>query len=150
MNRLLNPGLHSYDALQLGDYFDTHKAKITTEMIHAFAELTGDRFEIHLSDAGAQKHGFPAQVAHGLLVMSLIEGLKSQAKVQLNSFAALGWDWTFKHPVVVHDEIECRVTLMAMRNAGPKSGLLTLDLKVLNQRGQTVQQGSTRLMVHRL
>ena len=149
MSRLLKPGLHPYDSLQISDHFDTDKAQITAQVIHAFADLTGDRFEIHLSDAGAQKHGFPAQVAHGLLVLSLIEGLKSQSLVQLNSFAALGWDWNFKNPVLVNDEIHCRITLMAMRKAGPQSGLLTLQVDVLNQRDQTVQQGLTRLMVHR-
>lgn len=149
MTRLLPPGLHPYDMLQLGDYFDTDIAQITTQLVLAFSELTGDRFQIHLSDSGAQAHGFPAQVAHGLLVLSLVEGLKSSAPVQLNSFAALGWDWQFVTPVLAGDTIRCRITLVEKRTAGPRAGLLRLDVKVFNQRGQIVQQGQTRVMSQR-
>lgn len=148
MTRQLPPGLHLYDTLQPGDYFDTDTAEITTDMIQTFADLTGDKFEIHLSDSGAQTHGFPAQVAHGLLVLSVIEGLKANAPVQLNSFASLGWDWRFTRPVLAGDTVQCRITLLNKRRAGPKSGLLTLQVMARNQHGQTVQQGETRLMVH--
>lgn len=147
--RLLPPGLHLYDALHPGDHFDTDTAQITANMIESFADLTGDRFEIHLSDAGAQAHGFAAQVAHGLLVLALIEGLKSSAAVQLNSFAALGWTWAFTQPVFANDTIQCRITLLEKRKAGPQSGLLVLQVTVQNQHGQMVQQGQTRVMVHR-
>ena len=148
MTRLLPPGQHTYATLQPGDYFDTDTAQITAAMILAFADLTGDGFEVHLSDAGAQRHGFQGQIAHGLLVLSLVEGLKSRAKVQLNSFAALGWEWSFNAPVLAGDTIRCRVTLMSKRKAGPQSGMLKLQVVVTNQHDQTVQQGLTRLMVH--
>ena len=144
----LPPGLHLYDDLHQGDFYDTDTAQITAAMIRTFADLTGDRFEIHLSDSGAQAHGFPALVAHGLLILSVIEGLKANASVQLNSFASLGWNWRFALPVLINDTVQCRITLLNKRRAGPKSGLLTLQVTVHNQHGQTVQQGETRLMVH--
>lgn len=148
MTRLLPPGLHLYNALQPGDYFDTNTAQITAAMIRTFADLTGDRFDIHISDEGAQAHGFPAQVAHGLLVLSVIEGLKASAPVRLNSFASLGWTWQFMRPVLAGDTVQCRITLLNKRRAGPKSGLLTLQVTARNQHGHTVQRGETRLMVH--
>ena len=147
--RLLPPGLHPFDTLQTGDHFDTDTAEITRKAILAFADLTGDRFQAHMSDAGARIHGFAGQVAHGLLVLSLIEGLKSTASVQLGGFAALGWDWQFASPVLAGDSIRAQVTLLAKRTAGPKSGLLTIGIHVSNQRGQCVQKGQTRIMVHR-
>ena len=147
--RLLPPGLHRFDTLQPGDHFDTDTAEITAKAILAFADLTGDRFQAHMSDTGAQVHGFAGQVAHGLLVLSVIEGLKSTAPVQFDGFAALGWDWQFTLPVLAGDSIRARVTVLAKRAAGPKSGLLTLSLQVCNQHGQCVQSGQTRVMVHR-
>ncbi|MBC7739719.1 MAG: MaoC family dehydratase [Candidatus Saccharibacteria bacterium] len=148
--RLLPPGLHAFDTLLTGDHFDTPTLRITPEVIRAFADLTWDHFEIHLSDAGAQAHGFAAQVAHGLLVLSLVEGLKSNAPVQLGGFAALGWDWQFARPVLAGDTIRARVTVLNRRNAGPRSGMLTLGLEVLNQHNQCVQKGQTRVMAHRI
>lgn len=147
--RPLQPGLHPFDTLRQGDHFDTDKAEITAKSILAFADLTGDRFEVHMSDQGAQAHGFARQVAHGLLVLSVIEGLKSSASVQFGGFAALGWDWQFALPVLAGDTLQARVTVLAKRSAGPLSGLLTLGIQVFNQNGDCVQKGQTRLMVHR-
>lgn len=149
MSRVLSPGLHQYDTLLPGDHFDTDTATITADLILAFADLTGDRFAIHQSDAGAQKHGFRAQVAHGLLVLSVVEGLKSRAPVQFNGFAALGFDWRFTRAVLANDAIQCRVTVLNKRAAGPRSGKVLLDITVKNQRDEIVQQGQARLMVHR-
>lgn len=150
MTRQLPPGLHPYGSLQIGDWFDTDIAHITRQMILNFADLTGDHFQIHLSDSGAQAHGLPAQVAHGLLILSLVEGLKSRSLIQMNSFAALGWEWQFVTPVLAGDTIRCRITLLEKRKAGPRAGLLRLDVQVFNQRGQMVQQGQTRIMARRV
>ena len=148
--RLLPPGLHAFDTLLTGDHFETATARITPEAIRAFADLTGDDFEIHRSDAAAQAHGFAAQVAHGLLVLSLVEGLKSRAPVQFSGFAALGWDWHFAKAVLAGDSIHARVTVLNRRKAGPQSGMLTLGLDVFNQHNQCVQKGQTLVMAHRI
>ncbi len=149
-DRRLPPGLYAFETLLPGDHFDTDTTLITPAAIRAFADLTGDGFEIHLSDSGAQAHGFAGQVAHGLLVLALVEGLKSSAPVQFGGFAALGWDWQFTLPVLAGDSIRARVTVLNRRAAGPQSGLLTLDLQVFNQNNQCVQKGQTRVMVHRV
>ena len=147
--RLLPPGLHSFETLQPGDYFDTDTAQITPALIQSFADLTGDHFAVHLSDAGAQAHGFAGQVAHGLLVLALVEGLKSRAPVQFAGFAALSWDWQFTAPVLAGDSIHARISVQSKRSAGPRSGLLTLQIQVFNQHGHNVQSGQTRVMTRR-
>jgi acyl dehydratase len=147
--RLLPPGLHPYETLRLGDHYNTGTAQVTAASVAAFAALTGDRFEIHLSDADAKNHGFSGQVAHGLLVLSLIEGLKFSAPVQLGGVAAVGWDWRFTKPVLTGDTINARITVLVKRYAGPKSGLLTLGIHVCNQNGTCVQSGQSRIIVRR-
>ncbi len=57
---------------------------VTAEMIDEFADITGDRFEIHMSGKAARRHGPDARVAHGPLVLSLIDGLRTG---RLRSFA---------------------------------------------------------------
>ena len=145
---MLPPGLHSFDALKIGDEIVTNWAEITEKAIDTFAALTHDRFAIHLSDAGAQAHGFPKRVAHGLLILSLVEGLKSTAPAQINTFASLGYDWNFRAPVFAGDSIRARITVKAKRNAADK-GLITLSVTVENQHGQTVQRGEARLIAYR-
>lgn len=145
----LPAGRHGFDAVEVGDHILTDWAEVTPAAIAAFAALTGDRFEIHLSDAGARRHGFRGQVAHGLLVLSLIEGLKSQSAAQFDSFAALGWDWSFRAPVYAQDRIRARITVQHKRAASPDKGVLTLDIIAENQNLEVVQRGTARFMTYR-
>lgn len=145
----LAPGLHHFDAVTLGDQVQTAWAEVTPEAITAFATLTGDNFEIHLSDLGAQRHRFPARVAHGLLILSLVEGLKAQTEARFDTFAALGWDVSFRAPVFAGDRIRALFIVKAKRGAGPGKGLLTLSVAVENQTAADVLRGETRLMATR-
>ena len=146
---MLTPGLYSFDQITPGDHLLTDWAEVTPQAIDSFAALTNDTFEIHLSDEGARRHGFPARIAHGLLILSLIEGLKSTAPARLHTFASLGYDWTFRAPVFANDRIRARITVTSKRVVSPEKGLLTLAIQVENQSAAIVQQGETRLMAYR-
>jgi 3-hydroxybutyryl-CoA dehydratase len=148
--RLLPPGLHDFDKAEIGDRIETGSVTVSAARIAAFAELTGDRFEIHLSDEGAQRHGFPRQVAHGLLVLSLVDGLKNQCPAQFRALASLGWDWSFRRPVFAGDVIRAVLLVEAKRPTGnPARGVLTIGFDVVNQLGETVQKGRNQLMAYR-
>ena len=149
-NRILPTGLHGYDDVAPGDTVQTATATVTEAAIDAFAALTGDRFEIHMSAEGAARHGFRARVAHGLLVLSLVDGLKNQCPAQFRALASLGWDWSFRRPVFAGDSIQARFTVATLRpTANPARGILTLDVEVFNQHGEVVQRGCNRLMAYR-
>ena len=148
--RALPPGSYAYEQVAAGDWIDTGTTTITAEQIDTFADLTGDRFEIHMDDAAAQAKGFPARVAHGLLVLSLIDGLKNQAPAQFDAVASLGWDWQFSQPVFIGDTLTARIEIASKRTTkDPARGILTLNFTVKNQRNEAVQQGTNLLMVHR-
>ena len=147
--RALPSGIYGLDDLEPGDHFQTEYVTVTAQSIDSFANLTGDQFEIHTSDEGAQRHNFPARVAHGLLILSLIEGLKSQSPVQFHSYAALGWDWTFRAPVFAGDQIRAHIAVKSKRNAGPDRGMLSLTITVDNQNAKIVQAGDARQMAYR-
>ena len=142
------PGLYGADQLQPGDWFLTDSCEVTAAMVAAFADLTGDRTDIHLSAEAAQQKGFGGQVAHGLLVLALVEGLKSNAPARIDGVAALGWDWTFRQPVLAGAVVRVRVTVLARRVAGPDRSLLELEVEVLSG-DAVVQRGQTRMMVRR-
>ncbi len=103
-----------------------------------------------MSDTAAKSHGFPGRVAHGLLVLSLVDGLKNRAPAQLKAIASLGWDWSFRRPVFIGDEIGATITVEAKRTVTkPDRGILTLAFDVTNQRGETVQSGTNLLLAYR-
>lgn len=146
--RLLTPGSYGFGDLQVADTIETAKAEITLDMIDRFADLTGDRFAIHMSDEAAQSLGFPRRVAHGLLVLSVIDGLKNQCPVQLRAVASLGWEWTFRAPVLAMDTVQSRLVVEFKRQSrDPARGIVTFNIEVRNQDDRIVQQGRNTLMV---
>ncbi len=147
--RTLEPGRYSLNALHPGDQIDAGQRQVTADMIDAFADMTGDRFEIHMDAEAARRHGFADRVAHGLLVLSLVDGMKNEAAAQLNSIASLGWDWRFDAPVLVGDTIKVAITVTDLRpTSDGKRGIVTLEFSVTNQRAETVQSGQNRLMIY--
>jgi 3-hydroxybutyryl-CoA dehydratase len=149
-HRLLPPGLHGYDDVALGDQIETGSVLVSEDLIDRFAALTGDQFEIHMTREGAARHGFPARVAHGLLVLSLVDGLKNQCPAQFRALASLGWTWSFRHPVFAGDTLHARITVDARRPTSHSGrGVLTLGVEVFNQEGQIVQRGTNQLMAYR-
>ena len=146
----LAAGRYGYNALSIGDTIETGSAVITGQAIDTFADLTGDRFEIHMEDAAAQRHGFPGRVAHGLLVLSLIDGLKNKADLQIKARASLGWDWRFRAPVLAGDEIFVSYTVEEKQPAKrADQSVLVLEFDVRNQDDVVVQTGTNRLLAYR-
>lgn len=146
--RLLKSGLHAFDDLLEGDRIETGSVQITTKMIDRFAELSGDFFEIHMNLEAARRNGFSGRVAHGLLVLSVIDGLKNNAPAQISAIASLGWDWTFKEPVLESDSVRAEITILSKRTTRHvEKGILKMQFDVFNQNDVLVQTGYNHLMV---
>ena len=123
---------------------------MTAADIDGFAELSGDRFEIHMDDDAARSRGFPSRVAHGLLVLSIVDGLKNRAAAQFRPVASLGWNWSFREPVFVGDEVGATMAVETRREVSKSDrGIISLAIDVTNQNGTTVQSGSNLLLVYR-
>ena len=146
--RHLTAGLYDYDDFQITDWFETDEAEITAALIDRFADLTGDRFAIHMKDEAAHALGFERRVAHGLLILSLIDGLKNQTPIQMKAVASLGWEWRFTRPVLLGETIRARFTVEAKRlTRDTTRGIVTFTVEVRNQNDVIVQQGTNALMM---
>lgn len=146
--RILGPGRYGLAQLRIGDMIETEQRRLTEADIDAFADLTGDCFEIHMDKAAAERHGFRDRVAHGLLVLSVVDGLKNQTPAQFAAIASLGWDWSFKAPVYAKDTLGATITVAALRpTSDGVRGVVTLEIDVRNQEGVTVHRGTNLLML---
>lgn len=149
--RTLPAGTYGFSDIQIGDRIVTPRREVAASDIDVFAELTGDRFVIHMDDAAARSYGFPARVAHGLLVLSLIDGLKNQADAQCDAVASLGWTWSFQAPVFIGDVIHAVLTIAEKRPTKKSDrAILKVDVSVTATRGdeeRVVQSGHNLLMV---
>ena len=148
--RRLNGRDLRYGDVEPGDWFETPEHHLTAGDIDRFADLTGDRFEIHMSDAAARHLGFPGRVAHGLLVLSIVDGLKNNSAAGFDAVASLGWEWRFERPVLIGDRLRARIAVASKRETRhPDRGILHLDFEVLGAEGARFQSGCNQLMVRR-
>ncbi len=146
---MLSAGTYSYHTLTTGDHYQTGRIMVTESHIVGYAGLVGDHFDIHMDDQFAIEHGFKGRIAHGLLILGMVDGLKNRAPVQIQAIASLGWsDWKFTAPIYPGDTIVAQINVTSKRPTSTEGrGIITLQFDVKNQLGQVVQQGQNALLV---
>ncbi|HTP87290.1 MAG TPA: MaoC family dehydratase [Candidatus Acidoferrales bacterium] len=137
-----------YEDVPVGLAFDTDGLVITDTHVVQFAGLSGDFFPLHLDDEFARSLGFEGRVAHGLLGLILVDGLKNRASQRFQAVASLSWQWNFRKPMYPGDRIQghLRVADKRLTKRGDR-GILTLAVEVRNAKGDVLQEGTNLLMV---
>lgn len=137
-----------YEDVPIGLAFETGGLLVTDAHIVQFAGLSGDFFDLHMDDEFAQGLGFKGRVAHGLLGLILVDGLKNRAEKRFASVASLKWEWNFRQPLYPGDRISGHLTVTEKRltKRGDR-GILTLKVEVRNGKGEVLQEGTNLLMV---
>lgn len=121
---------------------------VTEAMVDAYAELTGDFTPVHVDEAYAKTTPFGTRVAHGLLGLSLADGLKTRSEYRFVPGMSLGWTWDFKAPIELGDTVHVRFRVGSKREVKrPGWGIVVLPSELVNQRGEVVQLGEHRLMI---
>lgn len=146
--RQLASGEYGFEQLEIGDWYETSGIIVTEAHIVGFAGLTGDLFDVHMDDQFARDAGFPGRIAHGLLGLAMADGLKTRCPVRLLGIATLSWNWSFRAPLLPGDRMHAQLRVVAKRETRKAGrGIVTLGMRVLNQRGETIQDGETQLMM---
>lgn len=146
--RQLAAGEYWYEDVEIGDHYMTAGVTVTEAHVVGFAGLVGDLFDVHMDDEFARAQGFPGRIAHGLLGLSLADGLKTRCAVRFMGVAALGWSWKFRAPLLIGDRMCVRIKVADRRlTRRGNRGIVTLDMQIIKQDGSVVQEGSTELLV---
>ena len=139
-----------YEDVAIGLQFATGGIDVTEAHIVQFAGLAGDFFDVHMDDAFARELGFPRRVAHGILGLALVDGLKNRASRRFAGVASLHWDWSFRGALFAGARLSARVEVVDKRlTAKGDRGILTLRITATNQDGAVVQEGTNLLLVRR-
>jgi len=140
-----------YEDLEVGACYTTKSRTVTEADIVNFAGVTGDFNEIHMSEEFAQKTPFGKRIAHGMLGLSMSMGLVQQLNLyQETVIAFLGLTWNFKGPILIGDTIHVVQSIKSKRETkNPERGIVVWEGKIVNQRGEVVQEGERTLMVMR-
>lgn len=117
---------------------------ITQERVAAFAEVTGDPQDIHLSDRAAQDAGFPGIIAHGYFVLSLVAHWGPQLILWPGPVINYGIDrLRFIKPVFVGDTLHATVTLTDIREKGTMPIVHATYTVTTTKTGDTVMVADT-------
>lgn len=139
-----------FDAVAVGDTFDTSSRTILDADIVAFAGLSGDFNRLHVDEEFAKTTPYGRRIAHGMLVASVVSGLRSR----FDDYALLGFlesNRKFPRPVFPGDTITAHYAVTETRasRSNPAQGVVTFAVQVTNQRGVVVQEGTDIVMMER-
>ncbi|MDZ4768255.1 MAG: MaoC/PaaZ C-terminal domain-containing protein [Chloroflexota bacterium] len=138
-----------FEDIHTGDKLVTRGRTITEADIVQFAALTGDYNPMHTDAEYMKTHPMGQRVAHGMLSLSYAVGQAYQLGFMERTVLAFrGLEMKFSLPVLIgdtlHTEMVVRETKEARRLGG---GIVTLDVKIINQAGKTVQSGEWTLIL---
>lgn len=109
-----------------------YRRRIGNEDIRAFAELSGDRGDHHVTPDEQGR-----LIAHGLLVISTATRLGSDIH-----YLAHTMTWMFIRPVYGGDEVEARVELKRVQEQADRLDV-EMAVRIVNQHGQQVVRGES-------
>lgn len=140
-----------YEDYAVGDEFITPGRTIGEADVTLFAALTGDYNRLHIDAEYMRDSVFGERIAHGLLGLAIVNGLKYRTDIDADGIIAfLGLTWTFAGPIRFGDTIHGVLRVTAMRETSKlERGIIVKSVQVRNQRGEVVQEGEFTMMVKR-
>ncbi len=138
-----------YEEIEIGTELVTRGRTITEADLVSFAGLTGDYNPMHTDAEYMKGSVFGQRIAHGMLTLSYAVGQAYQLGFMERTVIAFrGLEMKFSLPVFIgdtlHSELKVREKKEARRMGG---GWVTLDVKIVNQDGKTVQSGEWTMLI---
>lgn len=141
-------GLYFEEFVEGSEVFSPART-VTESDIYLFAGLTGDYNPIHTDAEFSKGTQFGQRIAHGLLGLSLAGGLGYRIGfLEGTTEAFTDLEWKFSKPIFIGDTVRLQIKIVekrAMKRLG--GGLVTFEVRVLNQRAEVVQRGVWRLLI---
>jgi len=149
MTELTHPRGRYFEEFEIGDGVETAARTITETDVALFAGLSGDYNPLHTDAEFAKGTLFGERIAHGLLGLSIASGLASRlgfVEGTTEAFTAL--EWKFRAPIKIGDTIHVQAKVRQKKEM-PRlgGGFITFDVRLLNQRNETVQKGTWTVLI---
>lgn len=135
-----------FEDFEVGETVVTRGRTITETDIVGFAALTGDWYPLHSDAEYAKKGPFGERIAHGLLVLSVANGLLPLYDMAIVAF--YGMDKVrFTAPTKIGDTIHVELEVIDKRGKEDLGGVVTLKESVKNQRGEAVALSMLKALI---
>jgi len=136
--------------MKVGEEYVSPGRTVTEADIVIFAGLSGDYNVLHTDAEHMKSSLFGERIAHGLLGLSIQQGLLDRVVPGQSTGPLAAVKWKFKGPIKIGDTIRVEARIATKKDGGgPGHGLVTVERRVVNQRGEVVQEGETDHLVSR-
>jgi acyl dehydratase len=141
----------TFEEFEIGARIETPRRTIIDADIMQFAGLTGDFNPLHTDDVFAATSDFGARIAHGPMLVGMTFGLASRAGLFDGTvLGLLDLGWRFTGPVRPGDTVSVRVNVLGKKaSRKPDRGVVDFQFDIVNQRNETVQVGTARILMKR-
>lgn len=151
-SRLLPPTGRAFDEFTIGEEFETRSMVMTKDAILQFGNLTLDNHPLHSDEDYCRETPFGGIIAHGLLGLSLLAGLKSELGLYRGtSIASVGWDNVrFRNPIRIGEEIRVRVRIAGKTESSKGDrGILRQATVLLNASDSPLVEAEHLMLVYK-
>jgi acyl dehydratase len=139
-----------FEDMKVGEEYVSPGRTVTEADIVIFAGLSGDYNVLHTDAEHMKSSLFGERIAHGLLGLSIQQGLLDRVVPGQSTGPLAAVKWKFKGPIKIGDTIRVEARIATKKDGGgPGHGLVTVERRVVNQRGEVVQEGETDHLVSR-
>lgn len=141
-----------FEDVEVGMRFESPARTITEGDLVNFAGVSGDFNPLHTDEVFAQTTMYGRRIAHGMLALSVVTGLRQRMGVfdgTLMGFLEIR-SWKFRRPVFPGDTIRAITSVAELRETSkPDRGVMVQAIEVLNQGDEVVQQGEFVTLLRR-
>jgi acyl dehydratase len=135
-----------FEDFNVGEIAVTRARTVTETDIVNFAALTGDWYPLHTDIEYAKRGPFGERIAHGLLILSIANGLMPLYDMAIVAF--YGMDKVrFTAPTKIGDTIHVELEVVEKQDKGDIGGVITLKEYVKNQRGENVALSTKKVLI---
>ena len=136
-----------FDDVEVGQKWTSPARTVLASDVSQFASMTGDFNPLHVDHEFAANSPYNQPIAHGLLGLSWVAGLGSTAPLMRTVAFTSVSSWEFLAPIYFGDTVHVETVCLEKSTRGRKTGQIVWDRKLVNQKGQIVQQGMFETMV---
>lgn len=146
----MSDDLRYWEDVVVGEEFVTPSRTVTETDVVMFATMTGDFMGFHMDEEFAKQTIYGERIAHGLMGLAYMQGLKTWVHTGIASMGSLGWTIEFRAPIRIGDTIHATFTVANKRETKkPDRGILFVACELYSHRGDLLQEGEHRRMVRR-
>lgn len=145
---MLKKGL-KFDEFKIADKYISQARTITESDVVTFAGLSGDYNPLHTDEEFGKTTPFGERIAHGMLVASIATGMANWTGIfEGTTIALLEQVIRYKGAVKFGDTVHLELEVLTKKDSSKSDrGIVTFAARVINQTGETVQDGEWTLLM---